>query len=280
MTGITLLTGATGFVGSQVLRGLAERGVRVRVVSRDGKYDELGNLNAIESVIFTPDAFAENADWWANTCKGIDIVIHIAWYAEPGKYLQSPKNINCLKGTLCMAEGAIQAGVRRFVGIGTCFEYDLAGSRLSVETPLRPMTPYAGAKGAAFMALSNWLPLQKVEFSWCRLFYLYGEDEDSRRLVQYLHAKLAAGEPAELTSGAQVRDFLDVREAGNMIVEVALGSVQGPINICSGIPVTVRQLAESIADEYGSRHLLRFGARADDCFDPPRVVGVPGRGLQ
>ncbi len=90
----------------------------------------------------------------------------------------------------------------------------------------------------------------------------------------YVRAKLKAGEPAELSSGTQIRDFLDVREAGRMIVEAALGPVQGPVNICSGKAITVRQLAETIADEFGRRDLLRFGARPDNLVDPPCVVGI------
>jgi dTDP-6-deoxy-L-talose 4-dehydrogenase (NAD+) len=180
-----------------------------------------------------------------------------------------------LTGTLRLAQGAAQSRVRRFVGIGTCFEYDLGGSApLAVDAPLKPLTPYSASKAAAFLTLSQWLPLARVEFCWCRLFYLFGEGEDSRRLVPYLRAKLAAGEPAELTSGDKVRDFLDVREAGQLIARHALGDDTGPINVCSGIPVTVRQLAERIADEYGRRDLLKFGTRADNLVDPPYVVGV------
>ena len=274
MTGLTLLTGATGFVGRQVLRALDGQGKPVRVVVREGKQDQVEELEGIESIVSTPDLFAEGAEWWANVCNGIDTVIHVAWYAEPGQYLKSTKNIDCLAGTLQLAKGAAQSRVKRFVGVGTCFEYDLSGGLLSVDTPLRPLTPYAGAKAAAFMALSQWLPQQHVEFAWCRLFYLYGEGEDERRLVPYLRTKLAAGESAELTSGKQIRDFLDVREAGRMIAETALGHLQGPFNVCSGAPITVRQLAEQIADEYGRRNLLKFGARQDNLIDPPRVVGI------
>lgn len=274
MTGITLLTGATGFVGRQVLRALEVDGVRIRAVVRNGTQDRLATLDGIESIVTTPDLFAEDAQWWANVCKDIDMVIHIAWYAEPGKYLQSAKNLDCLMGTLQMAKGAAQAGVKRFIGVGTCFEYDLTGGILAVDTPLRPLTPYAGAKAAAFMALSQYLPQQGVEFAWCRLFYLHGEGEDSRRLVPYLRMTLAAGKTAELTSGSQIRDFLDVREAGQMIVKAALSDAQGPINICSGIPITVRQLAEQIADEYGRHELLKFGVRPDNLVDPGCVVGI------
>lgn len=274
MTGTTLLTGATGFVGRQVLRALGEKGVRVRVVVREGKQSQLASFECIESVVTTPDLFAESADWWASTCEGVDTLIHVAWYAEPGKYLQATQNLDCLMGTLQMAKGAAQAKVRRLVGIGTCFEYDLTGGVLSIDTPLQPLTPYAGAKAAAFMALSQWLPGQGLDFAWGRLFYLHGEGEDPRRLVPYLRSRLAAGAPVELTKGDQIRDFLDVREAGRMITEVALGHEQGAVNICSGTPITVRQLAEQIADEYGRRDLLMFGARPDNLIDPPCVVGA------
>jgi dTDP-6-deoxy-L-talose 4-dehydrogenase (NAD+) len=123
------------------------------------------------------------------------------------------------------------------------------------------------------MALSQWLPVHEVEFVWCRLFYLYGEGEAENRLVPYLRHCLSNGHPAELTRGDQIRDFMDVSDAGRMIVDTALGSAQGPVNICSGIPVTVRQLAERIADEYGRRDLLHFGVRPDNHVDPPCVVG-------
>ena len=55
--------------------------------------------------------------------------------------------------------------------------------------------------------------------------------------------------------------------------DVILGDETGPVNICSGVPVTVRQLAEQIADEYGRSDLLVFGARAESIFEPPFVVG-------
>lgn len=274
MTGTVLLTGATGFVGHQVLGTLTDRNIQVFVVVRDGWQVQLADGITIEQAITTRDLFAESADWWENACSGVDTVIHVAWYTEPGKYLQSAKNLDCLIGSLNLAKGAVQAGVRRFVGIGTCAEYDLTAGKLSVETPLKPLTPYAAAKAATFTVLSQWLPSQNVEFLWGRLFYLYGEREDPRRLVPYLRSKLKAGKPAELTSGKQIRDYIDVIEAGQMIAEEALGHRQGAINICSGVGITVRQLAEDIADEYGRRDLLKFGVRPDSHIDPPCVVGI------
>lgn len=269
-----LLTGGNGFVGRQVLKALLASGVNVRLVLRNGRQVPEFAQDLIDDVLRTDDLFAEHVEWWKAACSGIDTVVHVAWYAEPGKYLKSDKNIDCLSGTLSLARGAVAAGVCKFVGVGTCFEYELGADWLTVDTPLKPVTLYAATKASAYLTLSQWLPAESVEFAWCRLFYLYGEGEDPRRLVPYLRERLAAGLPADLTSGNQIRDFMDVSEAGRQISEVALGDMQGARNICSGVPVTVRGLAERVADEYGRRDLLRFGARPDNEVDPPRVVGV------
>jgi dTDP-6-deoxy-L-talose 4-dehydrogenase (NAD+) len=274
MSRTVLLTGGTGFVGRQVLKALALNGLKVRIVVRGGGQSQFTSSDALESIVTTPDMFAENSDWWAKVCLGIDTIIHVAWYAEPEQYLQSPKNLDCLIGTLQMAKGASQAGVCRIVGIGTCIEYELSGEKLSIDTPLRPLTPYAEAKAMTFTALEKWLPRQGIEFAWCRLFYLYGEGEDARRLVPYLHSQFRAGQFALLSSGNQVRDFLNVQEAGRLIVQVALGKQQGPINICSGIGVSIKHLAEQIADEYGRRDLLKFGVRPDNLMEIPYIVGI------
>ncbi|MDC0343674.1 NAD(P)-dependent oxidoreductase, partial [bacterium] len=92
--------------------------------------------------------------------------------------------------------------------------------------------------------------------------------------VPYLHRRLSAGEPADLTSGTQLRDFLDVDKAAAMLVKEALAARTGAVNIASGEGITVRALAERIADGYGRRDLLNFGARPDNITDPPCVVGV------
>jgi dTDP-6-deoxy-L-talose 4-dehydrogenase (NAD+) len=272
-----LLTGATGFVGKQIFKALSKSNVCIVPVLRTGKESSFLNQPNVDRLVCSADIFQESSDWWAEQCEGIDIAIHAAWYAEPGEYLQSRQNMDCLVGSLNFAKGAVIAGVNRFVGIGTCFEYDLSTGVLSTETPLNPSTPYAGAKAALFTGLSQLLPARLVEFAWCRLFYLYGEGDDERRLVPYLHKQLAKGEEVELTSGKQIRDFLDVSEAGRVIADVALCGESGPINVCSGTPITVRQLAEQIADIYGRRDLLRFGARPDNLVDPPCVLGIPGR---
>jgi dTDP-6-deoxy-L-talose 4-dehydrogenase (NAD+) len=269
-----LITGASGFVGRQVLKYLTTKDVLVTLVVREGKELLFANNPVVESIILTKDLFSETDDWWVNVLNRIDTIIHLAWYVEPGKYLDAPQNIDCLIGTLNLAKGATRAGVRRFIGVGTCFEYDLSTGTLTVETRLKPLTPYASAKAALYIALSSWLTEHSIEFSWCRLFYLYGEGEHEHRLAPYVHKQIQNEKIVELTSGKQIRDYLDVSEAGARIAEIALGIQTGSINICSGNPISVREFVEKIADGYGAKHLLKFDAIPDRANDPPFVVGV------
>jgi dTDP-6-deoxy-L-talose 4-dehydrogenase (NAD+) len=172
-------------------------------------------------------------------------------------------------------KGAVSAGVPRIIGIGTCLEYDLSSGHVSVQTPLKPETPYAAAKAASYLALSQWLPSKGVSFAWCRLFYLYGEGEDQRRLVPYIRSQLEAGRVAQLGSGTQIRDYMNVLEAASTLANIVLGREEGPLNISTGVPTTVRQLATVIAEGYGRTDLLNFDSKLDDPLDPKCVVGIP-----
>lgn len=268
-----LITGASGFVGRQVINSLENENVDIIIVIRGEKNNLFINNKNIKKIITTNNLFVESEKWWEDILTKIDTIIHLAWYVETKDYLQSIKNIECLQGTISIAKAAISTGVSRFIGIGTCFEYEFNNEIISTETNLKPNTPYAASKAATFLALSQLLPSQSIEFAWCRLFNLYGEGEKPERLVPYIKNKISKGEAVELTSGNQIRDYLDVKEAGYLITKVALGSLQGPINICSGVPVSIRSFAEKIAEEFNQKKLLKFGARPENKTDPMYIVG-------
>jgi len=264
-----LLTGGTGFVGAQILKHLKDQGAYIRLITRQKNYQ-----GPADDIVVTCDMFSESTAWWSAGLDNIDIVIHSAWYVEPGKYLFADENAACLEGSLRLKEAFMSSKAEHFVGIGTCFEYDTSAGYLSIQTPLQPETPYAKAKVDLFKALSQ-IPLKTNKtYAWCRLFYLYGENENPKRLVPYLHQQLQQRKRAALTSGLQIRDFMDVRDAGQKIAKVALEHKQGPFNICSGKAITVRELAVNIANQYSQADLLDFGARKDNPVDPPIIVGV------
>jgi len=269
-----LLTGASGFVGRQIAKALLARGHRLRLVLRPGGFARSGLPDGAGETVETENLFAENTDWWAKTLTGIDAVVHAAWYVEPGKYLDSPLNIDCAMGSLAIAEGAVRAGVRKFVGVGTCFEYRLPNAAITETSEAGPVTLYAAAKLALYRMLARRFAGSGTAFAWARLFYLFGEGEHPARLFPTLHRKLSAGEPMLLSSGDKIRDFLDVAEAGRLIAALAETGQTGIANICSGRPVTIRQIAEDIADLHGRRDLLSFGTATVHPRDPAAVAGT------
>lgn len=268
------ITGASGFLGRHLLAQASGQGRRVRAFVRSPGQLRIADLAPDVEVVVVGDLFAAPRDRLTDSLRGVDTLIHAAWYAEPGSYLESPINVDCCQGSIELARCFAAAGGRRFVGIGTCFEYDTSNSPLATDTRLAPATLYASCKAATYSALMHLLPALRVEFAWARIFYLFGEGEDERRLVPYLRRQLARGEIAELSAGTQVRDYLEIGEAARQVLEIAHGNDLGALNVCSGVPVTVRELAERIAAEFGRRDLLQFGVRPTSPLDPPSVVGV------
>lgn len=267
-----LLTGATGFVGKQIALALVNAGSTVRATTRRKR----ALTDAVSEIVYTPDLFSEDVAFFECLLEGVDVIVHAAWFVDHGNYISSPENLSSLVGTINFAKAAIKMGTPRFVGVGTCFEYDLSASMpLTSNSPLNPDTAYGAAKVAAFWALSSAFREANISFAWGRLFYLYGEGEDSRRLVPHIRSHLEAGKPVYMSSGNQVRDYLDVAEAGRQIVHLALGNEEGPVNICSGYPQSLKNLARSFAIPLGRENLLRFGAIPDRLGEPNEITGVP-----
>ena len=266
-----LLTGSTGFIGRQVLRELLSNGLKVSIVVRSDAHTS----KEVYQVFRTKDLFCSPDNFWTKAFRGVDVFMHIAWYVEPGEYLNSVENLTCMAGTVRLAKLAAEAGVKRFVGIGTCFEYDLGAGYLTTSTPLRPKSVYGASKAGTYLALSQYLPRKNVSFVWCRLFYVYGEGEDPRRLAAYVRSRVSAGKHVEIRSGELIRDYMDVKEVGKQIAEVAISDIEEAVNICSGSPITVGEFAQRIATECGRPELLQIGKSSDKSDEPICVIGKP-----
>ena len=270
-----LITGSNGFVGKQVMNCLDNKKLDLILVIRENSKIDTAIKNKANKIFYSKDLFNESVEWWSDKCKDVDIVLHLAWYTEPSKYLNSEKNLDCLIGSYRLAMGARTAKIKKFVGIGTCAEYDFSEEKLSINTKLLPKTLYGSTKVALFHVLKNWFHEASIEFAWCRLFFLYGDGEHQDRLIPYLKRKLAAGEKVDLSDGNQIRDFLDVKVAGEIISKITLDNNVGQFNICSGIPKSVKDLVYEVAQKYSRPDLLNSGAREDKLTNFSKILGVP-----
>jgi len=266
-----LLTGASGFIGSHVARELVERGVAVRAVVREGSSRERIEDLADRLETVTLDLFSASEAELARLAEGTEVCIHAAWYAVPGEYLGSPENLRCVDGSLRLLGALSGAGCRRAAFIGSCFEYDFDPGYLSESGPVRPRSLYAAAKLATRFLGEQVAAARGTSWAWIRLFYQYGPFEDRRRLVPHVIETLMRGEPVPVTRGLQVRDFLHVRDVASAVVAVALGQLEGVVNVGSGQPVTVRQIVATLESLLGRPGAAQFGARPDNPTDPPFV---------
>lgn len=273
MTQRILITGANGFIGRHLVSTLAEHDIDLVLMVRTGSESEVSALNQASNVVSSPDIFSEQPQWWAEKLADVDVVIHAAWHTNPVDYMTSSQNHHCEIGTLRMAEGLRMTGVRRFVGIGTCLEYEQTGQRLTTQTRLMPESPYAIAKARTYVQLEKLLMNSHVQFAWCRLFYLYGPGEHESRLVPYLHRELSQGRRVMLKNPHQLLDFLDVRDVARKIAQVALSQDVGSFNVCSGVGRTVGEVSREIAAEYGQAALIDFAE--DHHKTGPPIVGEP-----
>jgi nucleoside-diphosphate-sugar epimerase len=74
-----------------------------------------------------------------------------------------------------------------------------------------------------------------------------------------------------------VRDFISAQNAAAAIAALAASDVTGPVNIGSGAPISIANMARLIAEIAGRRYLLRLGALADRPNEPPYMVAHTGR---
>jgi nucleoside-diphosphate-sugar epimerase len=185
-----------------------------------------------------------------------DLGLHLAWYVEPGKYLHQPQKTDWVEASLRLAGALRDGGCRRFVATGTSFEYAPSNSPQRESSPTQPSTAYGQAKLELFTLLQS----VDIELAWLRPFYLYGPDEDPRRLVPVVINSLLRGQETKLVPGERVRDYLHIEDVASAICAVATSSLTGAVNIASGIPVTVREIALKIGEALDLVNLLKFGA--------------------
>jgi UDP-glucuronate decarboxylase len=248
-----LITGAAGFIGSHIARQLVREGHEVHAVVRpETKLWRIADIQPSLHLI-RGDLLVPSTDFHS---PSFDACIHLAWYVEPGKYLHSSLNKDWVEASLRLARHLKETGCRRFVAAGTCFEYAASEPPQRESTPTAPTTLYVQSK----LELLHALPTVGIDFAWVRFFYQYGPYEDARRLMPVIINSLKRGEEAKLVPGDRIRDYLHIEDVASAVCAIAQSKLAGAVNVGSGAPVTIRDIAVKIGELLDRPDLIKLGA--------------------
>jgi len=205
-------------------------------------------------------------------------LLHLAWYAVPGKYWTSPENLRWVQASLDLLQAFALAGGRRMVAAGSCAEYDWRYGYCSEKvTPLLPATLYGACKHSLQLVLEAFARQTGLSAAWGRIFFLYGPGEYRTRLVSSVIGAVLKSEPAYCSHGRQIRDFLYVRDVADAFVALLESDVSGPVNIASGRPLALRDIIYRIAEKAGRQDLIRLGALRAPENEPRLLVADTSR---
>jgi CDP-glucose 4,6-dehydratase len=260
----SLVTGAYGFIGSALVRGLLQRGVGVTVLRREATTRStllIENLEASVNVV-AGDATDSSLVERALADYEVDTVFHLAARTIVGTARRSPLitwEVN-VGGTWTMLEACRRLGVPRVIVAASDKAYgDSDDLPYREDTALQPRYPYETSKAAADLIARSYWPTFGVPVATTRLANVYGGGDlhRSRLIPEVVDAVLAGRRPIIRSDGTPERDllFVDDAVAAYLAVADALdgeGARGEAFNAGGGRSYAVREVVELICRIAGS----------------------------
>lgn len=259
-----LVTGATGFIGQNVIKAVQRLG-GCNVIASGRREAELRSLGC-EYVVYDLDQQDPNC-YERLGCP--EVMIHLAW--EP---LWDYHSLRHLEHTLVthyrFIKTMIASGVQVVSCTGTCYEYGLQDGQLSEDLPTQPTTPYGVAKDMLRRFLECFRDEHEFRLRWLRLFFTFGTGQHARALIPQLDKAIDSGaQTFAMSGGEQLRDYLPIDRVAEYIVKTTLQlELDGIINICQGTPQSIWSLVQNRMRERGRVLDLQRGHYPYRSYEP------------
>ena len=265
-----LVTGANGYIGRKVVDALLALGYKV--TATDFTCDQI-NPKADRVEI---DLFNNNANLYELFLKP-NRVIHLAW--KDGFNHNAPSHIEFLPKHFAFLKSLIDAGVKNVAVMGSMHEVGFYEGEVKEDTPCNPLSLYGISKNALRQSLMVLNKNNDFNLYWLRGYYIFGNDEKNHSIFTKLLEKEAQGEKLfPFTAGENQYDFISIE---NLALEIALASVQnevtGIINVCSGKPISLKDMVESFIEKNNLKIRLNYGVFPSRPYDSKIIYGDPNK---
>tara|TARA_Y100000994_G_C15684687_1_gene439222 strand:+ start:534 stop:1439 length:906 start_codon:yes stop_codon:yes gene_type:complete len=259
MTSVSLVTGAAGFIGSNLVEQLLDQGHSVVCVDNESANNEKFHWSHENGMVINVRGDITDYKFMKNVFSGVDYVFHLAAESRLQSAIQNPIEAvkkNCV-GTTVMLQCAREAGVKRFVYSSTSSGYG-NNPYPNVETqPDDCLNPYSASKIAGEKFCKMYTELYGLETVILRYFNVFGRRSPARGqyapVIGIFQRQRDAGEPLTIVGdGAQRRDFVhveDVARANYLAATMPLKGHAGEVfNVGTGSAYSIQQIADSISD--------------------------------
>lgn len=255
-----IVTGATGAVGSAVVRRAVDKGKDVTCIVHQGS-KRLGNLPQRDKVHIVE---CNLQDYRTLSLEGqYDAFIHLSWEKTVGDSRDDAEvQTRNIQYTLDAVQLAHRCGCSVFVGAGSQAEYGVQSVDLTPDLPVKPESGYGIAKYAAGKLSAMLCKNLGMRQNWVRILSVYGPNDGENTLISYVIRELKAGRSPRLTKCEQTWDYLYADDAGDAILAIAekgkegkaypLGNGQGK-KLSEYIEIVKMMIDSSVGVEYGVR---------------------------